>query len=266
METKKIKLDIVGGKTESSNEEMEVDVKEGQEPQTPTNTPPQTPTDTPPETPPENPVVDESSALEAPEVIENSDSNSKDKKIQKRRNEQERRKGIFNAMLGEENLTFPITSIGKNLKETISKTLSKKIEGKCNGEGFVKSDSVKVINYSSGILLGGDIKYKILYEAFVTNPVEGHLINCTVKNVTKAGIRAQVIDGNDIPLIIFIARDHHHTNRYFLSIKEEDKIMTRVVGTRFELNDTYISIIGELVEPKNYKGKGGKKPKLIIRE
>jgi len=39
---------------------------------------------------------------------------------------------------------------------------------------------------------------------------------------------------------------------YFSTIKENDNFVARVIGQRFELNDSYVSIIAELVEPRNY--------------
>jgi hypothetical protein len=47
-----------------------------------------------------------------------------------------------------------------------------------------------------------------------------------------------------------------------------DIITVRVIGQRFELNDKYISIIGELVKEKEYvpKPKQSIKPRLVIEE
>ena len=52
------------------------------------------------------------------------------------------------------------------------------------------------------------------------------------------------------PFIAFVARDHHFQIKDFASIKVDDEIMIKVVGIRYELNDKYISIIGEFI-PSN---------------
>jgi hypothetical protein len=49
-------------------------------------------------------------------------------------------------------------------------------------------------------------------------------------------------------------------------VKEGDKINTRVIGIRYELNDKYISIMSELKEDKTEKYTIKKKPKLNIVE
>jgi hypothetical protein len=71
-------------------------------------------------------------------------------------------------------------------------------------------------------------------------------ISCAVKNITNAGILAHVDEGEYSPLNIFIARDHHYNIPYFSELKEKDIIMVRVIGQRFELNDPFVSVIGEL--------------------
>ena len=258
MATKKIKLNLNGG---DINKE-EPSVSEGKfQPTSPEDPPPEavagnfqptTPEDPPPEdiapnfqpTTPEDPPPDAESNLPA-------DAESNQEK--KRKKDFNKKKDIFTTMIGEDNLVLPVTSIGKRLKEKISTNLSLKLEGKCNRNGYIKNGSVRIVNYSNGLLVNGNVKYKIVYEAYVCNPVEGHLIECNVTNVTKAGIKAEVTDGNDVPLVIFIARDHHHQDKEFLSVKENDNITVRVVGTRYELNDSYIAIIGELIKQKKQR-------------
>ena len=71
-------------------------------------------------------------------------------------------------------------------------------------------------------------------------------INCVAKNITKAGIRAE-LDEPVSPIIVFIARDHHDIDEYYTSVKENDNIKIRVIGQRYELNDKYISIIADLI-------------------
>jgi DNA-directed RNA polymerase subunit E'/Rpb7 len=277
MSTKKIKLNIVSKNSDTekdsegdpipppppTDDESSDDEEEANIPKTPSGSPPPTP-----ETPIEllkemdekekmmeedNGNLPESTTPDTPpEILKQLEET----KITKKKKEYSKKTEIFMPIIGETNLILPLKSVGKNLKEKISKNLSIKLEGKCNGDGFVKSGSLKVTTYSNGLLTSGDVKYKIVYEAYICNPVEGHLIECNVNNVTKAGIRASVIDGEDTPLVIFIARDHHYNDSNFLSVKEGDNITVRVVGSRFELNDTYIAIIGELVKQK--------KPRLKI--
>ena len=72
--------------------------------------------------------------------------------------------------------------------------------------------------------------------------------------MTKAGIRAETNEPVS-PMVIFIARDHHHNLKDFSNLKENDIINIRVIGTRFELNDKYIAVIATLVKPKTFSRK-----------
>jgi hypothetical protein len=68
--------------------------------------------------------------------------------------------------------------------------------------------------------------------------------------------------------VVFIAKDHHYNVSHFADIQEGDKINVRVVGQRFELNDKYVSIIGELIKEKEFvpNPKTKQKPRLVIED
>ena len=73
------------------------------------------------------------------------------------------------------------------------------------------------------------------------------IIQCIVKNVTKAGIRAESVVSPS-PVVVFVTRDHHYDSAYFSNINEGDHINVKVIGQRFELNDEHISIVAQLIE------------------
>lgn len=171
--------------------------------------------------------------------------------------------GVYMKTLITKQLVISMTYIDKNIKDTLLNIVINEIEGKCIAEGYIKPNSCKIITYSSGEIRGSNISFEVVIECLASNPVEGMNINCIAKNITKAGIRAE-IDENPSPVVIFIARDHHYMSKTFSSINEGDHIKVRVIGQRFELNDRYISIIATLIDKKEEDKK--KKPKLIINE
>jgi hypothetical protein len=63
------------------------------------------------------------------------------------------------------------------------------------------------------------------------------------------------------PVNIFIARDHHYNIPYFSQLKNEDIVMIRVIGQRFELNDSAVFIIAELEEQLE---RGGRDEELVV--
>jgi len=166
---------------------------------------------------------------------------------------------IYSRSIINRNILLPITTIGKNLKQVIEDYISFHYEGKCVVEGFIKPQSTKIITYSSGTIKRGNfVSFDVVFECQVCFPVEGTIISCIAKTNTKAGITAESADEKPSPIIVFIARDHHYLSSQFNDVKESDKINIRVIGQRFELNDKFVSIIGELVRQQ--------KPKLVIEE
>ena len=149
-----------------------------------------------------------------------------------------------------------ITEIGENLNENLEYKITSSIEGKCIAEGFIKPNSVKIISYSSGNVNAEFVEFQTVFECLICHPVEGMIIDCTSKTITKAGVHAQVIDSDGtIPVTVFVARDHHNTNKHFNTIKENAKMQVKVIGARYELNDPYICVIGKLVDAPPTKPK-----------
>jgi DNA-directed RNA polymerase subunit E'/Rpb7 len=172
-------------------------------------------------------------------------------------------KPIYSRALITRKIMLPITSIGSNIKETIENNISANFEGKCLIEGYVKTGSTKIITYSSGkVEKGVFILFEVVFECDICFPVSGTKILCVAKNITKAGIRAESADSVPSPVVVFISRDHHFNHQYFLTIQEGDKFEVRVIGQRFELNDKYVSVIGEVITPKI--DKGIPKPRILI--
>ena len=173
----------------------------------------------------------------------------KNKKIKIRIKKKKPQASIYMDSLITRPIHIHINSIGKNIKQTLEEIIVKDFEGKCVIEGYIKNKSSKIITYSSGEVKEDLVKFEVVFQCLVCNPVEGMNINCIVKNITKAGIRAE-LNEDPSPVVIFIARDHHYISEYFATINDNDKIKVRIIGTRFELNDKYISIIAELINPR----------------
>ena len=181
-----------------------------------------------------------------------------------------RQESVYSRCLLTRKIVLSINFIGKNLDEVIEEYIHNNFEGKCIVEGFVKPNSCKIIKYSSGLIeRGSNIIFEVVFECDICFPVEGMLIKCVVKNVVKAGVRAESANDVPSPVVVFVAKDHHYNLQYFNDIQVGDYISVRVIGQRFELNDKYVSIIGELVKEKEFPQKPKSqqyKPRLVIED
>jgi DNA-directed RNA polymerase subunit E'/Rpb7 len=185
------------------------------------------------------------------------DTLSESKPITSQKSRKSRDNPLYSQLVINKKVSVPMNKVGSNLKTTILQLIESKISGKCISEGFIKPNSIKILSFSNGIQESNNIKFEVVLECLVCSPVEGQVINCIAKNITKAGIRAEVNDDYN-PLVIFVARDHNYLNKNFSNIKESQDITVRVIGQRFELNDKNISVIAELLDIKS------KSPKLKI--
>ena len=167
--------------------------------------------------------------------------------------------GIYNHNILTRTTSLPFNVLGSNIRENIELVLKETMEGKCVKEGYIKPDSIRIISYSAGLIKDKYVLFEVAFECLICRPVEGQKIRCMIKNITKAGIRAEHKD-KPSPMIIFIARDHQFNNKYFSKVKESDDIMVRIIGIRYELNDKYISAIAELLSPKK-SSSSEKRPK-----
>jgi len=156
-------------------------------------------------------------------------------------------KTIFTRGLITKKIILSVKNIGKNIKKTIETYLKANYEGKCQIDGFIRPGSCNIISYSCGTIFEGNkISFEVVFDCYLCFPVEGMLIECIAKNVTKAGLRCESNEFVPSPIVAFLAKEHHQSDKKFNTIKEGDKIIVKVIGQRFELNDPNVSIIGEL--------------------
>jgi DNA-directed RNA polymerase subunit E'/Rpb7 len=164
-----------------------------------------------------------------------------------------KKQSIYFKNILQKDLKINISDIGTNLNSIIKETLASKYEGKCLKEGYIKNNSIVVMTYSSGLLETDFVLFSVSFECLICRPIEGMKIKCKVDNITKAGIRASYFNNVESPIMVFIARDHYYNNATFTKIKENDIIIIKVIGTRYELNDNFIYIIAELLKAQKNK-------------
>lgn len=169
--------------------------------------------------------------------------------------------GVYIRSVLNQKVSLLITEIGQNVRQILEQKLVQANENKCIREGFIKPGSVSIISYSSGLVNAEWIVFETVFECMICHPVEGMLIECVVKTITKAGIHAEVVDGKAVPVVVFVAKDHHNMNKLFNTVVENQKILVKVIGSRFELNDPHVSVIAQLLEERDSdaKGQGRKK-------
>lgn len=138
--------------------------------------------------------------------------------------------------------------VDKNIDTTILNKLTIDVGDKCIKEGFVKKDTIEILKRSIGqvdaIHFNGRICYNICYSASVCNPVEGSKIEGKILDINKMGALVRVE-----PLSIVLPKQHHANPAIFKDLKKGDSVIVHIVGTKFELFDTEINVVG-LIDSK----------------
>jgi hypothetical protein len=152
---------------------------------------------------------------------------------------------LYISSLIYEKIEVPFNRIGNNMNNYFKKYSERMIEGKCRKEGFIRPQSTNVVSSSTGLLRSDMVIYDVIYSVDVCFPYENMEVMCKIKNITKIGIRGIINEMNN-PIVLFISREHN-TNKHFEDYEEGQMIKVKVLGNRFELNDEYISVIGEII-------------------
>ena len=143
-----------------------------------------------------------------------------------------------------ETISISYADIPNDVNSYFINYAKKHIEGRCRKEGYIYPNTLSVESYSTGILMGDRVKYDVVFTGDVCNPEINMNVDCKVINITKIGIRAIISDVNN-PMILFISREHNQTKDFDLYTVNQI-INVKILGTRFEIYDTYISVIAEI--------------------
>lgn len=157
---------------------------------------------------------------------------------------------LFQDAVLEKRLLLPMTQINQQLETHILKQLRHKMENRCIEEGYVLASSLKIIQTSVGKITAYGVEMIAVFSCKICRPVEGMIVECTVSEITKAGVHADCYTENQHPLTVYILRDHFYDHPYFKEngLQKNDKIRVKIIGVRYELNDPFIHAIAEFME------------------
>ena len=140
---------------------------------------------------------------------------------------------------------IPMSECGKNITEILQHTLQP-LEGKCITEGYIKRHSIRVVNYSSGIMKDHYVIFTVVFECKIAVPFVNQELTCIVETNTIAGLQCKLYS-DESPFIIFLAKDHHMEDATFFDCKVGSIVKVNVIGKRYSVNDPNISVIAKLV-------------------
>lgn len=145
-----------------------------------------------------------------------------------------------------------------NFQDIINKKIKTEYEGICSKYGFIKPNSINIIKRSTGIFskqhFNGNIKFDLLCNAEVCNPIKGLVVEAIVKNKNALGLLAEStieVDDKKIPVLdIIIPRKAAGilSEIDLDTININDNIFVMILSKKYQLNDDKIAIIGKAVK------------------
>ena len=168
-------------------------------------------------------------------------------------------------------IQLPPTDLNSDFNDAITQRIKKKLEGVCSRFGYIKPGSLEVLHRSAGVFIkqhfNGHIRFDIYCKGEVCNPPQGMIVEARVKNKNALGLLAEstvlIRDGDkekelSILDIIVPRKAAGIASEVNLDdIQIGDTIYVMVMGKRYQLNDTNISIIGRAVKSMHpFRGEG----------
>lgn len=193
-------------------------------------------------------IIDNDSTLITPkiDILENNNITQTDDIEKDSKLVYNKLSNIYTKKVINKRVTIHISKINLDLNKILEDILSENFNAKCNIEGFIKPNTIKILSFSCGVITSNYVIFDVSFECLVCCPTEGSKIDVVIKNITKAGIRAEIND-NPTPLVIFISRTTNtRYNALFDKLTENQMIKVKIIGKRYELNDKFISVIAEL--------------------
>lgn len=151
----------------------------------------------------------------------------------------------------------------QDFNTVILKKLRKTLEGVCSRYGYIKTGSLSILKRSDGMLMkqhfNGYIYFSVLCRGEVCNPAKDMVIEAKVIKKNALGILAEsYVDDEEKktqkPILDIIIPKKAAGIVSEIEVDEigiGDMIHVKVIGKRFQLNDTKISIIGKVVRDPN---------------
>jgi hypothetical protein len=164
---------------------------------------------------------------------------------------------LFQENMLTKKVIINITKLRQNIKILLEQYLNKNYTGKCFEEGYIEKNSVKVVSFTNGLCVSEALEFHVVFTCNICLVVDSMILECVVENKNLSGIKCKIAISEDEEnesnkksesLVIFCTRDHNNDNEEFNTIELNDKILVKVIGSKYELFDEYICVIGKFIK------------------
>ena len=152
-------------------------------------------------------------------------------------------------------LNIDARSLQGDVNSLLLTKLKQKYEGVCNKDGFIKHNSLEIVNRSMGEIttINGTsyVVYQITYKAVVLSPVKGIKMKVYIESVSKMGFIAYIKFSDqdtikDSPFVVIVPKEYFEEETYN-KYKQGDDLKVIVEASRIKYMSKNIQIVAKPV-------------------
>jgi len=149
--------------------------------------------------------------------------------------------------------------LNKDYKKNILNILKNRYEGICSKFGYIKQNSIRLLNVSKGIIemstFHGYVLFEVEFIASICNPAIGSVVKCKVKNINIFGIlcTSGIVENGVYQNILNIIIPKQDTklvdNKQIVeSVSINDDVNVEILGKKYILHNKNINIFGKIID------------------
>lgn len=149
--------------------------------------------------------------------------------------------------------------LNKDYKKNILNILRNRYEGICSKFGYIKHNSIRLLDVSKGTIemstFHGYVLFDVEFIASICNPTIGSVVKCKVKNINIFGIlcTSGIIENGVYQNILNIIIPKQDTklvdNKQIIeSVSINDDVNVEILGKKYILNNKNINIFGKIID------------------
>lgn len=140
-----------------------------------------------------------------------------------------------------------------DINQLILHTMKQRYEGVCNKDGYIKKDSIELVERSIGEIKTIDsqsfVVYNITYRADVLSPAKDVKLDIIVDSITKMGVVGfiQLAEDDTIkesPFIVIVPKEFF-TDDMFEDVKVNDNLQVEIEAFRVKYRASQIQVVAK---------------------
>lgn len=159
---------------------------------------------------------------------------------------------IYFEKIIKKKILLNFNEINQDIDTNILNKIKNLYENVCIEDGFIKKDSIEIIDRSNGYInqtnLLNNIIFNILFKCQICNPKKNMTCQCKIVEVIKPGFIAEYY-----PLSVIVPINLHNNKNLFKKYKENDTITIKILDSKFIKNESEIQVVGILIEDSTKK-------------